>query len=91
MSIININMKGADIMDRSVNVNGKVINIKVINTNDQTGYISESDAEMDARASHAVKVAIEKAKICKKPVAKYDKVNKKAYLEYANGERRYAN
>ncbi len=78
-------------MKRSVVVNGKVIEVEVINTNDQTKYISESDAEMDARASYAVKAAIQKAKICKKPVAKYDKVNKRAYLEYANGERKYAN
>ena len=31
-----------------------------------------------------------KAKICKKPVAGYDKEKKAAYVEYANGERKYA-
>ena len=45
---------------------------------------------MDARATEAVKAAINKAKICKKPVAGYDKENKVAYIEYANVERKYA-
>lgn len=37
----------------------------------------------------AVKAAINKAKICKKPIAGYDKEKKQAYVEYANGERKY--
>ena len=39
--------------------------------------ISENDSEMDKRAAYAVKAAIKKAKVCKKPVAKYDVVQKK--------------
>ncbi len=78
-------------VDRSVIVNGKAITVKVINTEDQTKYISDSDAEMDARASLAIRAAIEKAIVCKKPIAKYDKDSNKAYLEYANGEKKYAN
>ena len=49
-----------------------------------------SDTEMDERAVEAVKAAINKAKICKKPIAGYDKEKKRAYVEYANGERKYA-
>ena len=49
-----------------------------------------SDNEMDERAVEAVKAAINKAKICKKPIAGYDKEKKRAYVEYANGERKYA-
>ena len=49
-----------------------------------------SDNEMDLRAVEAVKAAIEKAKICKKPIAGYDKEKKTAYIEFANGERKYA-
>lgn len=49
------------------------------------------DAEMDARAQKAIKVAIDKAKICKKPVAKYDLEAKRAYLEYADGKKKYVN
>lgn len=45
---------------------------------------------MDKRAAYAVKAAIiKKAKVCKKPVAKYDVVQKKAYIEYANGTKKY--
>lgn len=52
--------------------------------------LTESDSEMDARAVAAVNAAINKAKICKKPIAKYDKAKKAAYIEYANGEKKYA-
>ena len=38
--------------------------------------ITESDAEMDSRATAAVKSALDRAKVCKKPVAKYDTVTK---------------
>ena len=38
--------------------------------------MTESDNEMDERAVEAVKAAINKAKICKKPIAGYDKEKK---------------
>lgn len=53
--------------------------------------ISERDVEMDNRATAAVRSAIDKAKVCKKPVAKYDPVEKKAYVEYADGVKKYVN
>lgn len=53
--------------------------------------MTESDNEMDERAVEAVKAAINKAKICKKPIAGYDNEKKQAYVEYANGERKYIN
>lgn len=46
---------------------------------------------MDSRATAAVRSAIDKAKVCKKPVAKYDPVTKKAYVEYADGVKKYVN
>lgn len=52
--------------------------------------LSASDSEMDRRAVEAVKAAINKAKICKKPIAGYDKEKKAAYIEYLNGDRKYA-
>lgn len=52
--------------------------------------LTVSDNEMDKRAVEAVKAAINKAKICKKPIAGCDKEKKAAYVEYANGERKYA-
>ena len=37
----------------------------------------------------AVKAAVDKAQFCKKSVAKYDVKNKKAYIEFADGKRKY--
>lgn len=65
--------------------------IKVVTAVEQQGVISNRDAEMDARAVQAVKSAVKKAEFCKKPVAKYDKVAKKAYVQYADGVRKYVN
>ena len=62
--------------------------IKVVTAVEQQGVISNRDAEMDARAVQAVKSAVKKAEFCKKPVAKYDKVAKKAYVQYADGVRK---
>lgn len=63
--------------------------VQVVTPEESKKIISAEDAEMDIRASEAVKAAISKAKICKKPIAKYDVVKKKAYIEYANGEIKY--
>lgn len=64
--------------------------IKVVEEAEKDIDLTESDIEMDTRAVEAVKAAIEKARICKKPIAGYDDVRKAAYIEYANGERKYA-
>ena len=64
--------------------------IKVVFPEEEKSFLTVSDNEMDTRAVEAVKAAISKAKICKKPIAGYDKEKKAAYLEYANGERKYA-
>lgn len=71
--------------------NGRII--KVISRQEEKEILSVSDSEMDRRAVEAVeavKAAINKAKICKKPIAGYDKEKKAAYIEYANGDRKYA-
>lgn len=65
--------------------NGRVI--KVISCQEEKEILSVSDSEMDRRA---VEAAINKAKICKRPIAGYDKEKKAAYIEYANGDRKYA-
>ena len=67
---------------------GKII--KVISREEERNTITASDNEMDKRAVEAVKAAINKAKICKKPIAGYDKEKKAAYVEYANGDIKYA-
>lgn len=55
------------------------------------GFISERDAEMDQRANAAVRSALDRAKICKKPIAKYDSETQKAYIEYEDGVKKYVN
>lgn len=67
---------------------GKII--KVVSKDETKLVLTVSDREMDARATEAVKAAINKARICKKPIAGYDKDKKTAYIEYADGERKYA-
>lgn len=68
---------------------GETYVIKVVSPEEQGEVLSGSDIEMDARARQAVKAAIEKAEFCKKPVARYDTETKRAYIEYADGGRRY--
>jgi hypothetical protein len=36
---------------------------------------------IDIRAKEAVKAALEKAKVCRKPIARYDIETKRAYIE----------
>ncbi len=72
----------------TINMDSGMI-IKVYNQDEAKSSLTASDIEMDIRATEAVKAAIHKAKVCKKPIAYYDKEKKKAYLEYANGEREY--
>lgn len=64
--------------------------VKVISREEEKETLTVSDSEMDRRAAEAVKAALNKAKICKKPIAGYDKEKKAAYVEYANGDRKYA-
>ena len=61
--------------------------IKVISSSDTV--TTPEDKSMDQRVTTAVNSAIKKAKVCKKPVAKYDKRTKKAYVVQANGEKKY--
>lgn len=63
--------------------------IKVIDSAQHSDYISDADAEMDKRAVAAVRAAISKAEVCKKPIAKYDINRKQAYLEYPDGRKDY--
>ncbi|MCD8368809.1 MAG: hypothetical protein LUC94_00495 [Clostridiales bacterium] len=74
-------------MRTAVTKNGK--NIKIISPNEYQTNITPNDAEMDRRATQAVKAAIEKAQFCKKPIARYDKEAKKTYIEYSDGTKNY--
>ena len=48
-----------------------------------------SDEELTERFKESIRIDNEIRKIKGLPVAKYDKVNKKAYLEYPDGRREY--
>ena len=63
--------------------------VRVITPDDLNDEISNEEREMDKRATAAVKAAIHKAKVCNKPVAKYDSRKKKAYIEEADGVKKY--
>ena len=60
-------------------------------TPDEVGEmnITPEDQDMDRRVKAAVDSAIKKAKVCKKPIAKYDIRKKKAYLLDSDGVRKY--
>ena len=51
--------------------------------------LTPEDRDMDTRVRAAVNSAIHKAKVCQKPIAKYDQRKKKAYVEYPDGAKEY--
>ena len=75
-------------MSRIIKSNGNR-SITVVQADKLTTAISKTDAEMDTRAKAAVKFAVNRAIICKKPVAKYDRVTGRAYIETVDGEKKY--
>lgn len=75
-------------MSRTVKLNDNR-SVTIVTSESTDTVISKNDAEMDARAKEAVKSAINRAKTCKKPIARYDKINRKAYIETADGEKIY--
>lgn len=67
--------------------NNKVVNI--VTSESVNSVLTEEDIEMDYRANEAVKAAINKAKVCKKLIARYDMTAKKAYIQMPYGEKVY--
>lgn len=63
--------------------------VKVISPENAEADLTETEIEMDYRAKQAVKAAISKAIICKKPIAKYDAESRKAYLQTADNKKIY--
>jgi hypothetical protein len=74
-------------MSKVININGMAV--KVIDNTEKQETLSQEDEDMDIRAKEAVKAALAKAKVCKKPIARYDIEAKRAYIEDAEGNRRY--
>ena len=75
-------------MPKMLKVNGIVV--KVVEKNEVDNELLDDDKEMDYRVTQAVKAALLKAKVCQKPIAKYDVKMKQAYLEYPDGRKEYA-
>ena len=61
----------------------------VLSDDNSKNNTSSDDLDMDKRANAAVSSAINKAKVCQLPIAKYDQRKKKAYVEYSNGVKEY--
>ena len=76
-------------MPKMLNVKGIVV--KVVEINEVENELLDDDKEMDDRATQAVKAALLTAKVCKKPIAKYDMEMQQAYLEYPDGRKEYVN
>lgn len=74
-------------MSRTIKLGNR--SVTIVSAEGSETAITPNDAEMDARAKEAVKSAINRAKTCKKPVARYDRESKKAYIETANGDKIY--
>ena len=69
-------------------MDGKKVEIQVYSTD---RVRTSEDKDMDIRARTAVNAVINKAKVCKTPIAKYDNEAKKPYLEYSDGKKVYGN
>lgn len=63
---------------------------KIVVMSSPTDGLTPNEIEMDYRVKEAVKAALHKAKVCKKPIARYDSETKKSYIEYPDGTRKYA-
>lgn len=70
-------------------IDGKCYNITIVPPSEINNYLTSDDIEMDYRVKEAVKAAIHKAKVCKKPIAKYDADTRQAYIEYPDGRKEY--
>ena len=70
-------------------INGKCYTVTIVPASERDKYLTDSDREMDYRVQEAVKAAIHKAKVCKKPIAKYDADTRQAYIEYPDGRKEY--
>lgn len=72
---------------KTMKVNG--YEVQYVSASERNKYLTDSDREMDLRATAAVEAAIQKAKICKKPIARYDIKTRETYLEYPDGSKKY--
>ncbi len=74
-------------MPKVVNIND--MSVTVVDNSEKEAFLSQEDIDMDIRAKAAVKAALNKAKVCGKPIARYDIVTHRAYVENADGTIRF--
>ena len=74
-------------MAKVVELNG--MTIKVIDSQEKDAFLTQDDKDMDIRATAAVRAALNKAKICGKPIARYDIVTHRVFIEYVDGTIKY--
>ena len=60
-------------------------------TNELDSMCGVSDEELTERFKEAIRLDNEERRIKGEPIAKYDMEKRKAYLEYPDGRKRYAN
>ena len=60
-------------------------------TNELDSMCGVSDDELTERFEEAIRIENEERRIKGEPVAKYDIENRRAYLEFPDGRRQYAN
>ncbi len=63
--------------------------VTVVTADSMSSALSEVETEMDTRAKAAVESAIQKAITCKKPIARYDRIRKRAYIVTKDGVKIY--
>lgn len=63
--------------------------VKIVPEQDVQTVVTPDDAEMDKRVKAAVKSELDRATICKKPIAKYDRDSKRAYIRLPDGKKKY--
>lgn len=74
-------------MAKVVSLNGMAI--KEIDAQEKDAFLTQDDKDMDISATAAVRAALNKAKICGKPIARYDTVTHRAHIENADGTIKY--
>ncbi len=74
-------------MPKVVNING--MSVTVVDNSEKEAFLSQEDIDMDIRAKAAVNAALNKAMICRKPIARYDMLTKRAFIEYPDGTIRF--
>lgn len=90
MSFLHMSEKEKEVIKHIVTVDNMTVKVAkkgISNTKFiESGILLPDDADMDKRARQAISSAKNKAKVCNKPLAVYDKKTQTAYLVDSNGK-----